>query len=33
MSVDESLEASFNASLADLITAYGKAVGVPGLKE
>jgi hypothetical protein len=33
MSVDESLEASFDASLADLLTAYGKAIGVPGLKE
>ena len=33
MSVDESLKASFDASLADLITAYGRAVGVPGLKE
>jgi hypothetical protein len=31
MSVDESLRASFDASLADLITAYGKAIGVPGL--
>jgi len=33
MSVDESLKGSFDASLADLITAYGKAIGVPGLKE
>ena len=33
MSVDESLKASFDASLADLITAYGKAISVPGLKE
>jgi hypothetical protein len=33
MSVDESLKTSFDASLADLIAAYGKAVGVPGLKE
>jgi hypothetical protein len=32
MSVDESLKASFDASLADLIAAYGKAIGVPGLK-
>jgi len=33
MSVDDSLKASFDASLADLVTAYGKAIGVPGLKE
>jgi antitoxin (DNA-binding transcriptional repressor) of toxin-antitoxin stability system len=33
MSVDESLKASFDASLADVVAAYGKAVGVPGLKE
>jgi len=33
MSVDESLKASFDASLAELVNAYGKAVGVPGLKE
>jgi hypothetical protein len=33
MSVDDSLKESFHASLADLVTAYGKAIGVPGLKE
>jgi hypothetical protein len=33
MSVDESLKESFHASLADLVKAYGKAIGVPGLKE
>jgi hypothetical protein len=33
MSVEESLKDSFDASLADLVAAYGKAVGVPGLKE
>jgi hypothetical protein len=33
MSVDESLKASFDATLADLIATYGKAIGVPGLKE
>jgi hypothetical protein len=33
MSVDESLKASFDATLAELIAAYGKAIGVPGLKE
>jgi hypothetical protein len=33
MSVEESLEDSFDASLADLVAAYGKAVGVPGLRE
>jgi hypothetical protein len=33
MSVEESLEESFDASLTDLVAAYGKAVGVPGLKE
>jgi hypothetical protein len=32
MSVEESLENSFDASLADLVAAYGKARGVPGLK-
>jgi hypothetical protein len=33
MSVEESLKASFDASLADVMTAYGRAIGVPGLKE
>jgi hypothetical protein len=33
MSVEESLKESFNASPADLVAAYGKAVGIPGLKE
>ena len=33
MSVDESLKASFDATLADVVAAYGKAIGVPGLKE
>jgi hypothetical protein len=33
MSVEESLKDSFDASLADLVAAYGKAIGVPGLKE
>jgi len=33
MSVEESLEDSFDASLADLVAAYGKAIGVPGLTE
>ena len=32
MSVEESLKDSFDASLADLVAAYGKAIGVPGLK-
>ena len=33
MSVEQSLKESFNASPADLVAAYGKAVGIPGLKE
>ena len=33
MTVEESLRASFDASLADVVAAYGKAVGVPGLKQ
>jgi len=33
MTVEESLQTSFDASLADLLTAYGKAVGVPTLTE
>jgi hypothetical protein len=33
LSVEESLRASFDASPADLVAAYGRAVGVPGLKE
>jgi hypothetical protein len=33
MTVEESLQTSFDASLTDLLTAYGKAVGVPALTE
>jgi hypothetical protein len=32
MPVEESLQASYKVSLADLIQAYGAAVGVPQLK-
>ncbi|MFM7289941.1 MAG: hypothetical protein ACKO6B_01765 [Planctomycetia bacterium] len=33
MTVEESLKESFNATPAELLAAYGRAVGVPGLRE
>jgi hypothetical protein len=33
MTVEESLRESFAASLDDVMAAYGRAIGVPGLKE
>jgi len=33
MSVEASLQSAFDASLADLLGAYGRAVGVPGLRD
>ena len=33
LTAEESLKESFNASPAELLAAYGRAVGVPGLKE